>query len=537
MTTAQFFEKFDLFAGAPDAIPRLRQLILELAVRGQLTSATSHPPAASHPSAPSDPSAQPFPIPQEWRWASLREVAAPCGQKKPDAPFTYIDVGAIDNQRGVISAKAEVVEATKAPSRARKIVRSGCVIYATVRPYLRNIAIVTREFDPPAIASTAFAVLMPEKVLDAQFLFYWLRCASFQDIVSSKMKGVAYPAISDTEFWQCPVPLPPLAEQKRIVAKVDELMALCDQLEAQQQERETKHTALAQATLARFAEAPTPTNLNLLFHSSFSIQPSDLRKTILTLAVQGKLVPQDSDEESAELLIENIEQERLVEIRARRIRPAKTPPDLEEGEISHSVPPQWARTRLIQLVIEIQTGPFGSSLHQSDYEVGGTPVINPASLKDGRIVPIPSMAIGAKILKRLEVFRLKEGDIVMARRGEMGRCAIVTKTEHGWLCGTGSLVLRMPSAIYAPFVALIIGTPEARAYLGGASVGTTMQNLNQGILAKMPVCVPPLAEQKRIVAKVEELMALVDALEAQQAAADQAATHLLDAVVSELAAA
>ena len=96
------------------------------------------------------------------------------------------------------------------------------------------------------------------------------------------------------------VMVPPLAEQKRIVAKVDELMALCDRLEAQQQERETRHAALARASLARFADAPTPANLNFLFHSSFSIQPSDLRKSILTLAVQGKLVPQDPNDEPAE---------------------------------------------------------------------------------------------------------------------------------------------------------------------------------------------------------------------------------------------
>ena len=95
------------------------------------------------------------------------------------------------------------------------------------------------------------------------------------------------------------IPLPPLAEQKRIVAKVDELMALCDRLEAQQQERDTRHAALARASLARFADAPTPANLNLLFHPSYAIAPADLRKTILTLAVQGKLVPQDPNDEPA----------------------------------------------------------------------------------------------------------------------------------------------------------------------------------------------------------------------------------------------
>ena len=109
------------------------------------------------------------------------------------------------------------------------------------------------------------------------------------------------------------VPLPPLAEQKRIVAKVDELMALCDRLEAQQQERETRHAALARASLARFADAPTPANLNFLFHKSYTIPPADLRKSILTLAVQGKLVPQDPNDEPAE--------ETLWSIQARKSTP------------------------------------------------------------------------------------------------------------------------------------------------------------------------------------------------------------------------
>ena len=241
-----------------------------------------------------------------------------------------------------------------------------------------------------------------------------------------------------------------------------------------------------------------------------------MRELVRHLAVTGKLVGQDPSDESGELLLKKINAERFAAVKARQISPMKPLPAVGEDELLFELQPGWAAARLIELVMEIQTGPFGSSLHKSDYQLGGIPVINPASLRDGKIVPIDEMAIDDATLKRLEVFKLCAGDIVMARRGEMGRCAIVTKNEEGWLCGTGSLVLRMPRSLYAPYLAMLIGAPMARTYLGGASVGTTMQNLNQSILAKMPVGVPPLAEQKRIVAKVDELMALCDRLEAQQ---------------------
>lgn len=259
-----------------------------------------------------------------------------------------------------------------------------------------------------------------------------------------------------------------------------------------------------------------------------------IRELVRYLAVTGRLVAQDARDEPGELLLKRINSERLAAVKARLISPMKPFPTLTAGELSFNLQRGWAAARLIELVMEIQTGPFGSSLHKSDYQLGGTPVVNPASLQDGKIVPIDAMAIGHATLKRLKVFKLCTGDIVMARRGEMGRCAIVTKVEEGWLCGTGSLVLRMPRSMHADYLAMLLGAPMARTYLAGASVGTTMQNLNQSILARMPVAIPPLAEQRRIVAKVDELMAIVDELESQLVVSRTAAANLLSAAVAEL---
>jgi type I restriction enzyme S subunit len=155
MKLETFFEKFELFADAPDAVTRMRALVLELAVRGQLSERNpedQNDPAWQafleefdnriHGTDPGPP--PPFDIPSEWRWVCVDDVADACGQKKPDEPFTYIDVASIDNERGIIKSDLEVLTPENAPSRARKLVRLGTVIYATVRPYLKNIAIIDR---------------------------------------------------------------------------------------------------------------------------------------------------------------------------------------------------------------------------------------------------------------------------------------------------------------------------------------------------------------------------------------------------------
>ena len=154
-------------------------------------------------------------------------------------------------------------------------------------------------------------------------------------------------------------------------------------------------------------------------------------------------------------------------------------------------------------------------------------------MQDGKIVPVERMAVGENTLERLATFKLRAGDIVMGRRGEMGRCVVVTEHEEGWLCGTGSLILRLPESLYPKYLAMLIGSPHVREYLGGFAVGATMQNLNQSILLKMSIGFPPLAEQYRMVAKVDELMALCDRLEASLATGDDTRCRLLDTLLYE----
>ncbi len=242
---------FDRITDAPEAIPRLRRFILDLAVRGKLVPQDPNDEPASDllkriaaekarlvkageirkPKRLPAIDEPPHSLPDSWCWLPIRGVTSGRGQCVPQTTFTYIDVTAIDKENGLI-ANPKVLHANEAPSRARKIVRKGDVVYSCVRPYLLNVAIIEDAFDPPPIASTAFAILDGHGFVLPRFQWIVLRSPFMVSCVEEGMRGQAYPAINDTDFARLPFPLPPLPEQHRIVARVDELMALCARLEA-----------------------------------------------------------------------------------------------------------------------------------------------------------------------------------------------------------------------------------------------------------------------------------------------------------------
>lgn len=174
----------------------------------------------------------PFDIPESWKWCRLSSLTYNWGQKTPDKTFCYIDVGSINNISHTLNIENAVVEAKDASSRAKKIVQKGDVIFATIRPYLKNICIIDRDFPYEPIVSTAFAVMHCTTGLLNRYLYYYLLSPTFMRFAnaSDKSKGVAYPAIGEKDFFNGIIALPPLAEQKRIVAKIEELLPLCERL-------------------------------------------------------------------------------------------------------------------------------------------------------------------------------------------------------------------------------------------------------------------------------------------------------------------
>lgn len=159
-----------------------------------------------------------------------------------------------------------------------------------------------------------------------------------------------------------------------------------------------------------------------------------------------------------------------------------------------------------------RTGPFGSALHKSDYTNNGVPVVNPMHIVDGKIEPTQSMTISEQAATKLSDFRMAPGDIVIGRRGDMGRCAVVQKSEAGWLCGTGSMIVRSLN-VDPDFLQRVLSSQQAITAITDSSVGTTMVNLNQSTLAKLRVQFPPIAEQRAIAEALSDVDALLNGLD------------------------
>jgi type I restriction enzyme S subunit len=318
--------------------------------------------------------------------------------------------------------------------------------------------------------------------------------------------GSAQPHINKGIVDALELAVPPLAEQKRIVAKVDELMAWCDRLEAQQQEREQQGRALARAALARFADAPTPANLEVLFHPSFSIPPSDLRKSILTLAPRGQLVEQRDTEGVAE---QNAEASFSAE------------------ELPYELPVGWVWKRLGDLVEFIggSQPPKAKFIYQP--REGYTRFIQIRDFKsDANLTFIPTPLANRPF---------KEDDVMIGRYGPP-----VFQILRG-LSGTYNVALMkaepISKLISKDYLFYLLQEPRIQDRVIEDSDRTAGQSgIRKPLLQSFIVALPPLAEQRRIVAKVDELVALVDALETQLATARTTAANLLAALVAELTA-
>ncbi|MCS5693829.1 restriction endonuclease subunit S [Cyanobium sp. FGCU-6] len=555
MNAERLLAHFEQISEAPDAIARLRRFILDLAVRGKLVEQDPEDEPAEawlnilsvHKGKESRSSrsrlshsdkTNPSNLPNGWCHAFFGEVALIRSNlvnpgNHPDKP--HIAPDSIESWTARLLPFQTIAES--GVTSPKHLFQPGVILYSKIRPNLAKAIKV--DFD-----GLCSADMYPiEPLLDRDYLLKYMISTSFVEQATAGDNRVAMPKINQAALNQIVVPVPPLAEQHRIVAKVDELMALCDQLEAARQQREQTRERLVAASLQRLNQ-PAEDPASFRQHAQFALQtlPSltttpaqikQLRQCILNLAVRGKLVQQDPEDEPAQELLTAVALEKMMQ-RPNQGGKSIKPMTVESDEINlFPVRMGWVWTTLEEYALDVSTGPFGSMLHQSDYISDGVPVVNPSHMIGGRIHPDPKVTVPSAIADKLATYKLRAGDVVMARRGEVGRAAHVSSEEEGWLCGTGSFIVRFIPEIPREYVLLFLSAGLAREYLLDSAVGSTMTNLNHGILKHMPIPLPPLAEQHRIVAKVDSLMALCDQLEQQLSQADQQRQRLLESLLAE----
>lgn len=538
MTLEMLFEKLDQLADVPDAIPKMRALILELAIQGKLVKQYASEGNSDLLLSQIREQNAPLkyeevstaselvlgPLPSNWNLSSLGEVCTivrgvsfPGSAKSITRDTETVACLRTASVQAEIDWNDLIYIPQEFVGRDDQWVMKHDIMISMANSYtlVGKVAIV-RDL-PQKTTFGAFLAAIRPVLIDPFYLLYVLRSPRMQAAFrSSSSQTTNIANISLSRMRPLPFPLPPTAEQKRIVAKVDELMALCDRLEAQQKERETRHDALTLAAITRFDEAPTPANLNFLFHPSYSVTPADLRKTILNLAVQGKLVPQNSGDDSA------VECLASCGVRGREAFP-------ERPSWRHTVPPGWVWLWFAAAGEQR----LGKMLDTQKNRGELKPYLRNTNVQWMRfeLNDVKNMRID---VKELDELRLQKGDLLICEGGEPGRCAIWNEEIPEMYFQKALHRIRPCKAILPEYLALNLELDSQNGVLDGYFTGATIKHLTGRSLARYPIPIPPLLEQQRIVARIDQLMGLVGQLEVQLTASEKTAGELLDAVIHEL---
>ena len=440
----------------------------------------------------------PFEIPDSWEWVRLSKIVYNRGQMTPTVDFCYIDIGSIDNKNQKLSNEENIITADKAPSRARKIVAIGDILYSTVRPYLHNICIIDRSFSHQAIASTGFAALTCHSGFYNEFLFYYLMSPDFDAYANDtdNAKGVAYPAINDNKLYQALIPVPPEAEQKRIVQKIRKVLPYADRYRTAYSEVESLNNAF----------------------------PDRLKKSILQEAVQGKLVPQDENDEPASVLLERIRAEKQKLIAEGKIKKDKHESIIFRRDNSHyekldgiercindeipfDIPNTWNWVRFSEIAL-FENGDRSSKYPvETDYVTDGIPFFGAKDMADKYMSFDEVRYISEEKFAQLGNGKLQNGDLICLLRGSVGKTRIfkaVEKYNTGFICAQ-MLIIRCFNLSILDYVYAAISSPYYTKILETKITGTAVRQLPAKEVAQMLIPLPPLSEQHRIVEKQREL--------------------------------
>ena len=572
MNADRLLTHYERIADAPDAIVRLRRFILDLAVRGKLVGQDPNDEPASELlkriaaekarlvkageiRKPRDLDGgndlpTPFEVPTCWRCVRLDGVGAIIGGGTPSASdadnfadpgtgvpwLTPADLGGFSER--FISRGARDLSEKGLQTSSATLMPAGTVLFTSRAP-IGYIAIAAN----PISTNQGFKSIVPYVPDCSRFIA--LAMKTFAPEIDAKAPGTTFKEVSGKIVAGVSFSLPPLAEQRRIVAKVDELMALCDRLEAARAEREATRDRLATASLARL-NAPDLDPTTFRNHAAFALenlapfttrldQVKALRQTVLNLAVRGKLVEQDPKDEPTGEALERIRIEREGLVQRKIIRRERPLAKIGTDEPPFEIPLQWRWKRIGEVALFTQYGTSTKSIPSEQ----GVPVLTMGNIQDGVVVlgnekkiPATSDEFPALFLKKFDLLynRTNSAELV-------GKTGIYLGEDDCKTFASYLIRVQLSKTSSSPrYMNLVMNAPVFREtqIIPLIKKQTGQANVNGTALKNMLVPLPPLPEQHRIVAKVDELMALCDRLGINLGIADTGRQHLLESLLRDV---
>jgi type I restriction enzyme S subunit len=540
MNAERLLAHYERIADAPDAIARLRRFILDLAVRGKLVPQDPKDEPASEllkriekektrlvkagqiktpkpiPVLPEPP----FPIPTNWHWSQIAEIGILSPRNEaPDAmEASFVPMPLIAAEYGV--AHEHEIRPWGEIKKGYTHFAEGDVGLAKITPCFENgKSTVFRNLTGGIGSGTTELHVVRPLFVDQDYILLFLKSPHFIETGIPKMTGTAGQKRVPTEYFaHSPFPLPPLAEQQRIVAKVEELMALCDRLEVARVEREATRDRLTAASLARL-NAPDPETFQADARFALDALPSlttrpdqikQLRQTILNLAVRGKLVPQDTDEVGPDL-------------------PDQAERRTAEGKFNFDIPANWSWAR----VSEVASARLGKMLDKAKNRGDRYPYLRNTNVHwfDIRTDDVKQIPLARN---EAEDYLLQRGDVLICEGGHgIGRSAVWRGREEPMVFQKALHRVRAGIHLDPDFFSFCCFVYFHEGIMQTYFTGVGIPHFTGKALARLIFPLPPLAEQRRIVIKVNELMALCDRLEASLTTASETRRRLLEALLAE----